>query len=82
MTGMTLKQMAAAELWSATAAYIEAARGSSEDKGAFVSASLRLHIARGGDVPRSQLRASRREIIQAREADLSPAESETVSDGG
>lgn len=51
--GMTLKQFAALELQAATEAYCNA------DKTEFVAASLRLHIARGGNVTRAMVRVSR-----------------------
>lgn len=56
MTGITLKQIALAELWAATDEYC--ASLDPFDKPRFLAASLRLHIARGGDVPKPVVRAS------------------------
>ena len=62
MTGMTLKQAAIAELWAATSDYC-AALATPAKKG-FAEASIRLHIARGGDIPRSYVRVSK-SIVRA-----------------
>ncbi len=58
--GKTLRQMALTELWNATDEYCAAQN--LLDKTRFVAASLRLHIARGGDIPRSAVRASNQQI--------------------
>lgn len=56
----TLKQIAISELRNATRDYIEASANIGNDNARFVVASVRLHIARGADIPRAYVRESRR----------------------
>lgn len=60
MESGTLRQIAVAELWAATDAYCAARDGLPKTSTAFVAESVRLHVARGADIPRAYVRESRR----------------------
>lgn len=65
----TMRQIAINELRNATKDYILALADLADNdksKTKFVIASLRLHIARGADIPRACLRESRKTIMNAR----------------
>lgn len=63
MKGKTLKQIALEELWTATDEYLAVQHPL--DKPRFVAASIRLHLARGGDVSKAAVRASKQQTNNA-----------------
>lgn len=63
MKSETLKQTALNELWAATDEYCAALNPFNKQR--FIATSLRLHIARGGDVPKVAIKASRQQINKA-----------------
>ena len=77
MTSMTTKQMAIAELRNATSAYCATLEDLAASRAAmataFAHASLRLHAARGADIPRQHAIASRA-VVTVKEAVIAKKE--------
>ncbi len=77
MTGKTDKQLAIAELRNATSAYCATLETLASSRATmateFVRASLRLHAARGADIPRQHAIASR-STVTVKEAAIAKEE--------